>query len=750
MCCCEASGVGRQVCPLTLAHKVRQALLEELQHCATVLSGFLAARKPESEPVSSNMLVELLRGLSQCRPRPRMESFATVAAQIKLISSLFADVGRHGGQGSKLLLWSVDQILTGHLVLQGYCEEFYCRYSYRVAGEERAVTVSSTNLKEYSTRSLMSLEGLKEQRDKFDLLQAFLEKVREIVANDTGLVATAAQLHKAGHPKFRRDVEISMAANLAMEAQAQLETLGSWKEEVRSTLEAAPLLGLVPQSQLHAWLAQVHTDGLTPEVLGSMVEGLSIWTLGTSEGFDMKLLNSSIPFSQALDASASLAALCVCCEDLEVALPGALGQVPRPGPGRFKVQAKDSDDALKKCAHLFLAMEGGPNRLPRPSEVLFCDDRVSVDEVQAFLWRSQRFPQLLFVLVEPNRLPAEGKKRIAEWLASEDVGERNSSLGMILTSSWYIPASARVREMQVRPDQAVQIWQDQCPAEVLIYRTEQGTGPSSGKSTYIRHRCELNNEELVSCMLHEGFQLSQFIAESRRQILECCLAGRRIALHVEVNAYSDWELSNAFLRHLLLCQVLFDPASGQMASLPDGTRIHVEIGAIAGKRDLHSLRQYATEETMQARFPQEHKDGIQLTLSLLYPILEIVGRDVSFEVSGFPLQRGELHYLPNPHDLLEEQVHARVVCSSCGAMPVRGACYTCQVCLDVDLCAACYAVHEHDPSHGFRVRQATALPFGLMQASLQPHPLEESRRLPSGRINVAILSDKNMSIRFVC
>jgi hypothetical protein len=35
--------------------------------------------------------------------------------------------------------------------------------------------------------------------------------------------------------------------------------------------------------------------------------------------------------------------------------------------------------------------------------------------LEAFLWRFQHFPQLLFVLVEPNRLALEGKKAVTGW-----------------------------------------------------------------------------------------------------------------------------------------------------------------------------------------------------------------------------------------------------------------------------------------------------------------------------------------------
>ena len=167
-------------------------------------------------------LVQLLRGLGLRKPRPRVESFTSVASQIQLIRALFANVDRQGGQGSELLLWSVNQILAGQLVLQGYKADFHCWYTYRGAGVERTVKVSSTSLTEYSTRSLMSLEGLKDQPDKVGLLQTFLEQVRAIIANDTGLVATAAAHYKIGHPKFRQDVTISLGSSLASAAQSQL------------------------------------------------------------------------------------------------------------------------------------------------------------------------------------------------------------------------------------------------------------------------------------------------------------------------------------------------------------------------------------------------------------------------------------------------------------------------------------------------------------------------------------------------
>eukprot|EP00435_Cladocopium_sp_Y103_P075928 s119_g69.t1 len=52
------------------------------------------------------------------------------------------------------------------------------------------------------------------------------------------------------------------------------------------------------------------------------------------------------------------------------------------------------------------------------------------------------------------------------------------------------------------------------------------SGPSSGKSTYIRHACAGRE-----CLLHEGFQLRELILESRKQIQQ--RQGRQVAIHIE-------------------------------------------------------------------------------------------------------------------------------------------------------------------------------------------------------------------------
>ena len=42
-------------------------------------------------------------------------------------------------------------------------------------------------------------------------------------------------------------------------------------------------------------------------------------------------------------------------------------------------------------------------------------------------------------------------------------------------------------------------------------------------------------------------------------------------------------------------------------------------------------------------------------------------------------------------------VHTHVVCAHCHTSPVVGVRYSCSVCANVDLCAACFATH--DPAH---------------------------------------------------
>ena len=48
------------------------------------------------------------------------------------------------------------------------------------------------------------------------------------------------------------------------------------RKEILATLEAAPLLGLVPRGQLHAWLASAQQSGITDEILTLLQEGLNV------------------------------------------------------------------------------------------------------------------------------------------------------------------------------------------------------------------------------------------------------------------------------------------------------------------------------------------------------------------------------------------------------------------------------------------------------------------------------------------
>ena len=56
-------------------------------------------------------------------------------------------------------------------------------------------------------------------------------------------------------------------------------------------------------------------------------------------------------------------------------------------PG-FLVQVDSDERVLQTVLQLFLVHPAGPKRLPRPSEVLFCDDKVPLAEVQAELKKS--------------------------------------------------------------------------------------------------------------------------------------------------------------------------------------------------------------------------------------------------------------------------------------------------------------------------------------------------------------------------
>eukprot|EP00435_Cladocopium_sp_Y103_P076206 s119_g81.t1 len=94
--------------------------------------------------------------------------------------------------------------------------------------------------------------------------------------------------------------------------------------------------------------------------------------------FENLLWPLGIPLGQPLEASLGLAALRTCCESLCVSKMRT-----GSGTGRFLVQVEDDDKVLQTVLQLFLQHEAGQKRLPRPSEVLFCDDKAPLAEVQA-------------------------------------------------------------------------------------------------------------------------------------------------------------------------------------------------------------------------------------------------------------------------------------------------------------------------------------------------------------------------------
>ena len=67
------------------------------------------------------------------------------------------------------------------------------------------------------------------------------------------------------------------------------------REEILATLEAAPLLGLVPRGQLHAWLASLQETGMTEEMVHLLEEGLSVaWVRCSAEFVPMSVKKSRI------------------------------------------------------------------------------------------------------------------------------------------------------------------------------------------------------------------------------------------------------------------------------------------------------------------------------------------------------------------------------------------------------------------------------------------------------------------------
>ena len=246
------------------------------------------------------------------------------------------------------------------------------------------------------------------------------------------------------------------------------------------------------------------------------------------------------------------------------------------------------------------------------------------------------------MLVEPSGLPPEGKKHVADWLCKS---EADCLVAVILTTPWHIPASAQVQQLALALDgQLRQLWRERS-AEVWLYQGAEppwGAGPSSGKSLCIQRECQAFDLDVISCILHEGFQAGVFVKEAAKALRKSAEAGRGSALHIDLSAYSNFQAAKAFLRHLLLCQVLHDPATGQMVHLPPGICIYMEVGRKAGKRDLHASRSYATEAFLLEKFPKVPPD--QQSLNLLYPILGLVSQGATQNVIAAPLQCGERRF----------------------------------------------------------------------------------------------------------
>src|SRR3989338_1605008 len=77
---------------------------------------------------------------------------------------------------------------------------------------------------------------------------------------------------------------------------------------------------------------------------------------------------------------------------------------------------------------------------------------------------------------------------------------------------------------------------------------------------------------------------------------------------------------------------------------------------------------------------------------------------------------------------LHFQVHADTKCDHCGIFPIIGARYRCLSCDDYDLCAKCFAIAKHYPSHHFVrfllplpiVQDAEEVPVSYLQTPLHP------------------------------
>lgn len=232
------------------------------------------------------------------------------------------------------------------------------------------------------------------------------------------------------------------------------------------------------------------------------------------------------------------------------------------------------------------------------------------------------FPELLFVVVDPGSLSVEGKKQVADWLCKSQ--GQQCTVVVVLTTPWHLPSSAEVQALSFQPDREIQYrWREQLDAHLYLYQGAApplGAGPSSGKSNCVRKDCG-DDAEVLPCIVHEGFKVGDFVAAAAKHIKRCMESGKEIALHIDLTAYSCFNLTNTFLRHLLLCKVIYDPLTGQMVHLPYGVRIYFEIGALVD-RDVHTLKVYSTKEVLKSKFPAVHES--ELSLLLLYPILHLV------------------------------------------------------------------------------------------------------------------------------
>lgn len=276
------------------------------------------------------------------------------------------------------------------------------------------------------------------------------------------------------------------------------------------------------------------------------------------------------------------------------------------------------EEVLLLVAQLFLGNRGQLARLPRPAELLFCQDDVGVAELEAFVWRCEHFPQLFFALIEPHRLPPAVKTRAAKWLVS---GDHPGNVATIWTALGQLPSAMHVQQLPMRPDHSiVSIWRAQIKARIILYSGAPeplGVGPASGKSTFIRTACEAAGRKVIPSVMHEGFTVERFVQDLRMEL--SASSAEAIAVHVDISAYSDVVAANTFFKNLLLCGAFFDPRSGAVVPLPDGVELHFEIGPLVGEQDAYALNAYATRAFLEKEFP--NVPTASLHVGLLYPIL---------------------------------------------------------------------------------------------------------------------------------